>query len=141
MDGGINVCRQRLPVTLALACALEDAGDLFAAARAIAKSGLADRDMRPVGKLLCDMIAPLVEMGAFYTDKQGIKKIDREAICDFAIVGCGLTRHATLYDLTLHELALHHRRVTPRAVQVAAPSAAFLAEMQELFPDDKGYQP
>lgn len=138
MDNGLTRRKTRLPVTLALACALEGEGDLFTAARAVTNSGLADSEMRPLGRLLCDTIAPLLEMGAFYTDEQGRKKIDHETICDFAVVGCGLTRCAALCELTLHELALHHRRLVPRPMQT--PSATFLAEMQALFPDDKGHQ-
>ena len=138
MDERLTTPKTYLPVTLALACALEDCGDLFAAARAVADSGQADAQAAPLGRLLCDIIAPLLEMGGFYTDAAGCRKIDRQALCDFAVVACGLSRHAALYEITLHELALHHRRLAPKTGAHAAPSSAFLAEMQALFPDDKG---
>lgn len=127
-----------IPVTLALACALEDAGDIFAAAEALVQSGLAGTRCAPLGRLLCDVIAPLQEMGGICTDDVGKKHIDRQAICDFGIVACGLSRQTVMYELTLHELALHHRRVMSRSKNGSAPSVDFLTDMQQLFPDEKG---
>lgn len=136
MDNGLILPTPKLPVTLALACALENAGNLFVTAQAIAESNLAAGAAVPLGRLMCDIIAPLLEMGAIYADGAGNKHIDRQAICDFGIVVCGLSRATVMYELTLHELALYHRRMAPlRDKGAVAPSADFLAEMQGLFPD------
>ncbi len=136
MDDSVNAHAGVLPVTLALACALEERGDLFAAAQAVLDSGQSAGKLAPLASLLRDMIAPLVAMGAVYSDAHGRKHIDRQAVCDFGIVACGLARHVVLHELTLHELALYHRRMAGgRLAALPPPSADFLAQMQELFPD------
>lgn len=126
--------RTPIPVTLALACALEDRGNLFSIAQEFARIQPAAA-LAPLGQLMCDIIAPLLDMGAIYEDGAGTKHIDRQAVCDFGIVACGLSRCAVMYEMSLHELALHFRRHVPRHAVAQAPSRDFLADMQKLFPD------
>lgn len=136
MDNSMTAGRIHAPVTLALACALEDTGNLFAAAQAIAAASQADAALRPLAQLMCDIIAPRVDMGAVYIDATGCKRIDRQALCDFGVVVCGLSRHAVLGEVSLHELSLFHRKLAPRVnVQATPPSADFMAQMAALFPD------
>lgn len=136
MDKSLTVNRVRLPATLALACALEDTGNIFSVAQALGESDLAPQAKQTLGLLLCDIIAPLLDMGAVYADSAGHKHIDRQAVIDFGIVVCGLSRSEVMYERSLHELALYHRRLVPqRGAAITAPDAGFLADMQALFPD------
>lgn len=136
MDDRMTQGSMRLPVTVALACALEDTGNLFDMAQALCSDARIDPALRPLAQLMCDIIAPLLDMGAIYVDDAGHKRIDRQALCDFGIVACGLPRAVVLYELSLHQLSLYHRKLTPRTgLSTPQPSADFMAQMQALFPD------
>lgn len=125
-----------IPVTLALACALDVRGDLFSAAQAVIDQPTVAQAAMPVVALLHAVLAPLLAMGAVYKDTDGRKRVDRQAVLDFAVVCCGLSEHAALHDIDLRYLALHHRKMSGQQVL----SAELAAELSQLFPDTQGDQ-
>lgn len=128
----------RLPVTLALACALEDRGNLFSAAQAMLEGDMPTA-AAPMVELLRDIIGPLLDMGAVYSDAAGEKRIDRQAICDFGIVYCGLPRQTVLHELSLHEIALYHRRLAAQRTAARAVGLA-CADSQEGYENERHSQ-
>ena len=128
MDG--RVAPMRLPVTLELACALEDDGDLFVLAAELLTACARKHSLMPLVRLLTDILSPLTLLGAIVTATDGSKMIDRQAVVDFATVMCGYSRDEAWRCVTLHELALHAQRLgICSAPSQTRPDAAFLGMM------------
>lgn len=130
---------RRLPVTAGLALALEDEGDLFACAERLAELG-DDMALRPLARLLIDILAPLAAMGVIETSPEG-RRIDHEALLRFGAGLCGIGEDKLWHATTLAELAARwdgwklREQLVPRPTP---PDAAFLQEMAAHFPDKDG---
>ena len=132
MDKCVTV--MRLPVTLELACALEDDGDLFVLAAETLAAHEGARNLTALLRLLTDILSPLSVLGAVVTAANGSREIDRQAVIDFATVMCGYSREDAWSRVTLHELALQAQRMGVAPAHVR-PDAAFLAMMTDTYKD------
>lgn len=127
-----------IPVTLELACALEDAGDLFSLSARVMAAHQGAGGLLPIMHLLVDVLDPLMTLGAIAENAQGIKKMDRQAVLDFATALCGLTRADAWQRVTLRELSLQAQRLGVAGHMRARPDAEFLATMLNAFDDRQG---
>lgn len=130
---------RRLPMTVGLALALEDEGDLFACAERLVALG-DDAALRPLARLMVDMLAALGAMGAIGTTVEG-RRIDREALLRFGSGLCGISEDKLWHATTLTELAARWEGWKLREQLVARPQppdAAFLHKMTTHFPDTEG---
>ena len=138
MDGQLNGHPPAMPVTLALAGALDESGDLYRMARYLADMNAEDKEiLQPLRVVVMEILTAISDMGAVYRDHTGRHRIDVQAMVDFGVVHGGLSPGEVMYGRSLRQIALMWRQAGLGTREDTSPDRDFMREMLERFPDRK----